>query len=473
MRRRSAPCSEWAIDRVHAAEGAAGGAQLPAGGARRQDVVGGHHPRPGRGQQQRVEAGQGQPLVMGDVGAGGAAEAQHVRQVLGELEGAAGGGVEAAPGAAPIEALLDPVALRLRHRAVEEAAGRQLDLGTGAGERRGERAVVRRRERRGVDELHPDLVSGIRHTCGRLSCARGANALLLRREHERPRGPARLSRGDRGHPSGRRRARDPRPRQRLDRRIGRRGAGAGGRHPADRAPSGGPARRPTTRPCSPRRGGATACCSTRTRSCGRGRPRRCSGRSTPNRPPARRGRSCSTPTASRSPARGASRGSARRWSAPCSCTACSPCRAGERRRGKSTGPSRAPCSCAARRRPRSATSTPTSSSTTTSATSANDSPKPGIGRSSSPPPRPSTTTSSPPTSPPGCRGSSNSTAIAIATCASTTRAPAALAVRLLTAWSYALRALAATVLPDRPARIYWAHARQALLPNRGSGLRDL
>jgi N-acetylglucosaminyl-diphospho-decaprenol L-rhamnosyltransferase len=50
--------------------------------------------------------------------------------------------------------------------------------------------------------------------------------------------------------------------------------------------------------------------------------------------------------------------------------------------------------------------------------------------------------------------------------------PAAFAVRLLSAWSYALRALAATVLPSQPARIYWAHARQALLPNRGEGLRE-
>jgi|SRR6187549_575004 len=50
--------------------------------------------------------------------------------------------------------------------------------------------------------------------------------------------------------------------------------------------------------------------------------------------------------------------------------------------------------------------------------------------------------------------------------------PAALAVRLLTAWSYALRALAATVLPNRPARVYWAHARQALLPGRGESIRD-
>jgi N-acetylglucosaminyl-diphospho-decaprenol L-rhamnosyltransferase len=48
----------------------------------------------------------------------------------------------------------------------------------------------------------------------------------------------------------------------------------------------------------------------------------------------------------------------------------------------------------------------------------------------------------------------------------------ALAVRALTAWSYALRALAATVLPNQPARVYWAHARQALFPSRGESLRD-
>lgn len=49
---------------------------------------------------------------------------------------------------------------------------------------------------------------------------------------------------------------------------------------------------------------------------------------------------------------------------------------------------------------------------------------------------------------------------------------AALAVRLLTAWSYAIRALAATFLPNQPAGIYWAHTRQALLPGRGESLRD-
>ena len=49
---------------------------------------------------------------------------------------------------------------------------------------------------------------------------------------------------------------------------------------------------------------------------------------------------------------------------------------------------------------------------------------------------------------------------------------AALAVRALTAWSYAVRALAATVLPNQPAPVYWAHARQALLPARGESIRD-
>jgi N-acetylglucosaminyl-diphospho-decaprenol L-rhamnosyltransferase len=49
---------------------------------------------------------------------------------------------------------------------------------------------------------------------------------------------------------------------------------------------------------------------------------------------------------------------------------------------------------------------------------------------------------------------------------------AALAVRILTAWSYAARALAATVMPRQPARVYWAHARQALWPARGMSIRD-
>jgi N-acetylglucosaminyl-diphospho-decaprenol L-rhamnosyltransferase len=49
---------------------------------------------------------------------------------------------------------------------------------------------------------------------------------------------------------------------------------------------------------------------------------------------------------------------------------------------------------------------------------------------------------------------------------------AALTVRVLTAWSYAARAIAASVLPKQPAPVYWAHARQALFPNRGESLRE-
>jgi GT2 family glycosyltransferase len=49
---------------------------------------------------------------------------------------------------------------------------------------------------------------------------------------------------------------------------------------------------------------------------------------------------------------------------------------------------------------------------------------------------------------------------------------AAIAVRILTAWSYGLRALTASLLPKQPAPVYWAHARQALLPGRGESIRD-
>jgi GT2 family glycosyltransferase len=51
-------------------------------------------------------------------------------------------------------------------------------------------------------------------------------------------------------------------------------------------------------------------------------------------------------------------------------------------------------------------------------------------------------------------------------------AAAAFTVRLLTAWSYALRALAAVFIPGQPARVYRAHARQALFPHREEGIRD-
>jgi N-acetylglucosaminyl-diphospho-decaprenol L-rhamnosyltransferase len=51
-------------------------------------------------------------------------------------------------------------------------------------------------------------------------------------------------------------------------------------------------------------------------------------------------------------------------------------------------------------------------------------------------------------------------------------AGAALAVRWLTAWTYALRALAALALPGHSPRRYWRHVTAALAPARGSGLRE-
>jgi N-acetylglucosaminyl-diphospho-decaprenol L-rhamnosyltransferase len=51
-------------------------------------------------------------------------------------------------------------------------------------------------------------------------------------------------------------------------------------------------------------------------------------------------------------------------------------------------------------------------------------------------------------------------------------AAAARAVRWLTAWSYALRALAALALPAHDPRRYWRHAVAALHPDRGEGLRE-
>jgi GT2 family glycosyltransferase len=48
----------------------------------------------------------------------------------------------------------------------------------------------------------------------------------------------------------------------------------------------------------------------------------------------------------------------------------------------------------------------------------------------------------------------------------------ALAVRVLTAWSYGVRALVAKMRRSDLAPVMWAHARQALLPARGQGIRD-
>jgi GT2 family glycosyltransferase len=51
-------------------------------------------------------------------------------------------------------------------------------------------------------------------------------------------------------------------------------------------------------------------------------------------------------------------------------------------------------------------------------------------------------------------------------------AAAARAVRWLTAWSYALRALAALLLAGRAPRRYWRHVTASLWPDRGDGLRE-
>ena len=51
-------------------------------------------------------------------------------------------------------------------------------------------------------------------------------------------------------------------------------------------------------------------------------------------------------------------------------------------------------------------------------------------------------------------------------------AAAAAAVRWLTAWTYALRAAAALVLPGHSPRRYWRHVTATLRPDRGEGLRE-
>jgi GT2 family glycosyltransferase len=49
---------------------------------------------------------------------------------------------------------------------------------------------------------------------------------------------------------------------------------------------------------------------------------------------------------------------------------------------------------------------------------------------------------------------------------------AAATVRVLTAWAYALRSLAALVVPGHSPRRYWRHVTATLRPDRGEGLRE-
>ncbi len=51
-------------------------------------------------------------------------------------------------------------------------------------------------------------------------------------------------------------------------------------------------------------------------------------------------------------------------------------------------------------------------------------------------------------------------------------AASAAVVRWLTAWTYALRAAAAVVLPGHEPRRYWRHVTATLRPDEGEGLRE-
>ncbi len=50
--------------------------------------------------------------------------------------------------------------------------------------------------------------------------------------------------------------------------------------------------------------------------------------------------------------------------------------------------------------------------------------------------------------------------------------PAAILARILWAWSYVPRAIAAIFMPGHQPGWYWLHARQALRPSRGEGMRE-
>ena len=140
-------------NRVHRPEDTPGGGRLAAARARRPDVVGGQQPRAARRQQVDVERRNREPLVVDDVGVGGTAEAEHVREVLGGLEGEPKAGVETAAGGAPIEAFIDPVALGRGHRAVEELGRDEFDCCPLLRQSSRKSAIVGRRKRRGIDEL--------------------------------------------------------------------------------------------------------------------------------------------------------------------------------------------------------------------------------------------------------------------------------------------------------------------------------
>ena len=149
--------------------------------------------------------------------------------------------------------------------------------------------------------------------------------------------------------------------------------------------------------------------------------------------------------------RGAFRRRSLRSPARCCCTAATPCRAAARRRARSTGASPRRCWCGARRPSRSASWTPTSSCTPTRSTSRVGCATPAGAACTCRAPRRSTTSS--------CRRRRCRERRIVEMARNRDlymrkhhSAAAARAVRWLTAWPYALRALAAIALPGHSPR---------------------
>ena len=152
---RRRPYSECTDDGVDGVVQPSLGAGLARARLAREQVVGGQDDWP-RGEQAGVQPLQIEPLEVDDVGlaAREAAIAEHVRHVLGELGGTAQGG-PGSPRRMAIEQLTDVVALGDGHLPVREPARDQLHVRPVASEGCAQRAVVGRREGRGVDNVSP------------------------------------------------------------------------------------------------------------------------------------------------------------------------------------------------------------------------------------------------------------------------------------------------------------------------------
>ncbi len=109
-----------------------------------------------RREQAPVDARQGQPLVVDDVGVRRRAAGAHHR---GRCSARPIARRAKRPGRharrAPVEALVHPIALRIGHLAVHEVRREQLDIRPGAGQSRAQRAVEWWRLRRRIDDLNP------------------------------------------------------------------------------------------------------------------------------------------------------------------------------------------------------------------------------------------------------------------------------------------------------------------------------